>query len=69
MTVDRLSATHVRVAVTDESAEVPFRSAPHPCDESGRGLFLVDVLACSTGTTPTPPGKHVWAELDREGRR
>ncbi|WP_245996346.1 ATP-binding protein [Streptomyces armeniacus] len=58
----------LRIEVTDARAErLPGtrRHAPHPDDESGRGLLLVGALADRWGVIPGPvPGKTVWAELD-----
>ncbi|MFC8566189.1 ATP-binding protein [Streptomyces sp. NPDC057245] len=57
----------VRVEVSDAAADrrppvVPPSACPD--GESGRGLFLVDVLAASWGWEPRRPlGKTVWAEL------
>ncbi|MFC4110979.1 ATP-binding protein [Nonomuraea zeae] len=36
---------------------------PDPVEESGRGLFLLDVLACCWGVEYTATGKVVWFEL------
>ncbi|MBQ1091566.1 ATP-binding protein [Streptomyces sp. B93] len=61
------AANHVRIEVTDAAPPPdlpPAPTPPHPEDESGRGLLLVDVLATHWGTTPHPSeGKTVWAEL------
>jgi anti-sigma regulatory factor (Ser/Thr protein kinase) len=41
---------HVRVEVTDLGADTsPTARRPEPGSESGRGLFLVDALACEWG--------------------
>ncbi|MGW0555595.1 ATP-binding protein [Streptomyces sp. NPDC002926] len=56
----------IRIEVSDAASERPPSNAatPSPDDESGRGLFLVDVLASSWGATPRVPiGKTVWAEV------
>ncbi|MEU1042208.1 ATP-binding protein [Streptomyces sp. NPDC005551] len=57
----------VRVEVADAvSAKHPPAEppVPDPGGESGRGLFLVDVLAVRWGSEPRHPvGKTVWAEL------
>lgn len=34
--------------------------------ESGRGLFIISVLASTTGSRYEPTGKVVWVELDTE---
>lgn len=57
----------IRIEVSDACPErPPARSAaPSPDDESGRGLYLVDVLATRWGATPRDPvGKTVWAEVE-----
>ncbi|MFF8099877.1 ATP-binding protein [Streptomyces sp. NPDC016640] len=57
----------VRIEVADAASDrrpptVP--SSPCPDGESGRGLFLVDVLAERWGWEPRDPvGKTVWAEV------
>ncbi|OII61755.1 hypothetical protein BJP40_30540 [Streptomyces sp. CC53] len=58
----------LRVEVTDTRGDriPPARPQPPAGDaESGRGLLIVDGLACRWGvTTGPPPRKTVWAELD-----
>lgn len=64
VTVTRLTARRVRVAVVDLSAELP---SPQRCGgdvESGRGLTIVDALSVQWGVDPLPWGKRVWAELE-----
>ena len=61
----------IGVAVHDEGADVPSRSAPAvPASSSteGRGLVIVDRLSTSWGVVPdvSPPGKTVWFRLDDE---
>ncbi|MEU4225920.1 ATP-binding protein [Nonomuraea sp. NPDC026600] len=34
-----------------------------PGDEQGRGLYMIDLLACCWGSESTPEGKTVWFEL------
>ena len=57
----------VRVEVTDTRGErLPVVAGfVDPEAESGRGLLLVEALACRWGVMPRPdgPGKTVWAEL------
>ncbi|QQC92025.1 ATP-binding protein [Streptomyces alfalfae] len=57
----------VRVEVTDTRAErLPVvAGVVDPEAERGRGLLLVEALACRWGVMPRPdgPGKTVWAEL------
>jgi anti-sigma regulatory factor (Ser/Thr protein kinase) len=55
----------VTVAVADGS---PGRPQPRDADddaEGGRGLTLIDLVATETGVRPKPPGKTVWAALQR----
>jgi anti-sigma regulatory factor (Ser/Thr protein kinase) len=55
----------VTVAVADGS---PGRPQPRDADEDaegGRGLTLIDLVAAETGVRPKPPGKTVWAALQR----
>ncbi|WP_420802369.1 ATP-binding protein [Streptomyces taklimakanensis] len=58
----------VRVEVSDASSDRPPIEPFDPScdDESGRGLYLVDVLADRWGVAPREPagsvGKTVWAE-------
>lgn len=55
----------VVVAVRDGSAVPP---APRDADveaEGGRGMLLVDLLTAEHGVRPQPPGKTVWARLQR----
>ncbi|TDB88484.1 ATP-binding protein [Actinomadura sp. 7K534] len=57
------TGTRLRIEVHDESAAVP---RPRPVDlmeETGRGWFLVAVLAERHGTDHTPSGKSVWCEV------
>ncbi|MFF7309595.1 ATP-binding protein [Streptomyces sp. NPDC008137] len=61
------AANLFRVEVTDAASAKRLPTFPPsscPEGESGRGLFLVDVLAVRWGTTPRRPGgKTVWAEV------
>ncbi|AOU77436.1 ATP-binding protein [Streptomyces physcomitrii] len=64
----RLSLTRpadglVRIGVVDRSFRAPALQRAGECGEGGRGLALVDALACRWGTDPLPWGKRVWAEL------
>lgn len=62
----------VRVEVADAAGgKKPAAATPlvPPEGESGRGLFLVDVLAERWGWEPREPvGKTVWAECALDGR-
>ena len=55
----------VLVAVEDGSPERPQARAAGLDAEGGRGLLLVDLLAAEHGVRPGPPGKTVWALLQR----
>jgi hypothetical protein len=52
----------VLCAVSDPSDEVPEPREPDWCDETGRGLHVVESLCDDWGcTAPSPKGKVVWA--------
>lgn len=54
----------VLLAIQDESAAAPVRSAPDVMDVSGRGLMIVEVLSHKWGTSPDGHGfKSVWASF------
>jgi anti-sigma regulatory factor (Ser/Thr protein kinase) len=56
----------IRIEVSDAFPDRPPTRphSPSPDDESGRGLFLVDLLATRWGVAPrVPVGKTVWAEV------
>ncbi|MGI5466217.1 ATP-binding protein [Streptomyces sp. CA-132043] len=59
----------LRIEFHDDGRDpVPVRLPPHragPCEESGRGLFLVQQLADHWGSTHSTrtAGKVIWAEL------
>ncbi|CAM5707453.1 non-specific serine/threonine protein kinase OS=Streptomyces alboniger OX=132473 GN=CP975_29145 PE=3 SV=1 [Streptomyces alboniger] len=57
----------VRIEVTDTRGErLPVVAGVlDPDAETGRGLLLVEAMACRWGVLPRPdgPGKTVWAEL------
>ena len=55
----------VLVAVEDGSPERPQARAGGVDAEGGRGLLLIDLLAAEHGVRPGPPGKTVWALLQR----
>ncbi|GGT29108.1 hypothetical protein GCM10010254_57150 [Streptomyces chromofuscus] len=67
VTVRRLGATRVRVAVIDKSRDLPELVAPCDDDEHGRGLALVDAFSAQWGTDPLNWGKRVWADLESPG--
>ncbi|PJE95423.1 hypothetical protein CUT44_23655 [Streptomyces carminius] len=64
--VHEAGAGLLRVEVSDDSPLWPpaVPALPSGEEESGRGLFLVDVLADCWGVAPCEPaGKTVWAEV------
>jgi anti-sigma regulatory factor (Ser/Thr protein kinase) len=52
-----------RIEVHDLSPRLPEQRHADDYDESGRGCFLVEALAASTGAYATASGKAVWFEL------
>ncbi|KAB1141128.1 ATP-binding protein [Streptomyces luteolifulvus] len=69
LTVGRPSTTWVRVGVLDQAPwRLPVLSPADDDDEAGRGLLLIDAVACRWGydlhsSGRRPWGKEVWAEL------
>ncbi len=60
------TAEALRLEVSDTRTErLPELRLPRdPADdECGRGLLLVEALACRWGVEPRSPGKCVWAEV------
>jgi len=53
----------LRCEVEDASRELPRVRKNRPFDEGGRGLQLLDMLACCWGGARTTTGKAVWFEL------
>lgn len=53
----------VRAEVTDQSTRPVRRRQLEALSESGRGLFLVDLLSTRWGADATTEGKTVWAEI------
>lgn len=53
----------LRCEVEDSDPHLPGLPETRAFDESGRGLQLVDMLACCWGSVRTPVGKIVWFEL------
>ncbi|MFD9107058.1 ATP-binding protein [Streptomyces bottropensis] len=53
----------LRVEVTDVDPTPVRASEADAMEESGRGLFLVDVLATAWGSEPCEAGKKTWFEL------
>jgi anti-sigma regulatory factor (Ser/Thr protein kinase) len=50
----------VRIEVSDDGPGAPARRSPDPLSPSGRGLWIVDLLADQWGVTPVAGGKRVW---------
>ncbi|MFC4591800.1 AAA family ATPase [Sphaerisporangium corydalis] len=63
VTITRLAADLVRVAVTDRSVRRPTPRTASVDDEGGRGLAIVAALAETTGTDTFTWGKRIWAQL------
>ena len=62
--VQRLPAGGIRLAVSDAApGDWPQVNKPGVDQESGRGMWLVDKLSNSWGTTRGRSGKTVWFEL------
>jgi signal transduction histidine kinase len=53
----------LRCEVEDDSTEVPLMRRNRTWGETGRGLHLLDMLACCWGSARTSSGKTVWFEL------
>ncbi|MFF4620003.1 ATP-binding protein [Nonomuraea jabiensis] len=53
----------LRCEVEDENPDLPQMRVVDADAESGRGLFLVDLLSCCWGGVRTARGKAVWFEL------
>ncbi|MET9239311.1 ATP-binding protein [Nonomuraea sp. NPDC003709] len=53
----------LRCEVEDENPVLPHMRVVDADAESGRGLFLVDVLSCCWGGERTARGKAIWFEL------
>ncbi|MFC7723282.1 ATP-binding protein [Nonomuraea recticatena] len=57
----------LRCEVGDAEDTLPEMRSAYKDDESGRGLFLLDMLSCCWGTDRTSAGKVVWFELPVKG--
>jgi len=53
----------VFVAVADASPDLPVLRNAGGDEESGRGMFLVDLLSTAWGVAQRPVGKEVWLTL------
>ncbi len=64
LTISRIGADRVRVAVTDHAPGVSVRVRDANDDaEGGRGLFLVEHLSAGWGSAVDDTGKTIWFEL------
>ncbi|KUJ67807.1 phosphatase [Streptomyces albus subsp. albus] len=54
----------LRLDVADASDELPHRRQPGELASSGRGLWLMDMLADAWGVDPRGPGKAIWFQLN-----
>ena len=66
--VERPGDHLVRITTFDRSRGVPHIIRASQTAESGRGMAVVEALACRWGITPKPWGKGVWAECAIPGR-
>lgn len=60
--VERPGEHLVRISTFDRSRAVPHVRQASDTAESGRGMTVVEALACRWGIEPKPWGKGVWAE-------
>ncbi|MFF0386896.1 ATP-binding protein [Streptomyces sp. NPDC004286] len=65
VTLTLMRDTGVRVAVTDESTQLPVMRSADELAESGRGLHLIEAASTRWGVLPFAWGKQVWAEVSR----
>ncbi|GIH72866.1 ATP-binding protein [Sphaerimonospora thailandensis] len=57
----------LRCEVEDTGHLLPQPGEADDFDESGRGLRILDLMACCWGATHTPAGKVMWFELSGDG--
>jgi anti-sigma regulatory factor (Ser/Thr protein kinase) len=57
------AGTRLRIEVHDQSAAVPRARQVDLMEETGRGWFLIAVMADRHGTDHTTSGKCVWCEV------
>ena len=63
----RVSTNFIRVEVADRSPMLPWiPEPPSPDAETGRGLWLVNLLSSKWGVQKAQGGKVVWFELRPE---
>ncbi|WP_436789901.1 ATP-binding protein [Yinghuangia sp. YIM S10712] len=60
-----LGGSALRIEVTDLGPGLPYPRTAEPEDKSGRGLWLVQLLANRWGFTRWADGKSAWCELAR----
>ncbi|MFF4902838.1 SpoIIE family protein phosphatase [Streptomyces sp. NPDC001068] len=69
----RVTGGRVRLEVRDSDTDPPVPTAYSLSEEGsaraehGRGLYLVDALACTWNTSPSGRGKTVWLEMEIPG--
>jgi serine/threonine-protein kinase RsbW len=63
VTVARVGAERIRIAVDDDSDDYPCTRPGVKGQESGWGWSIVGQLAARVGVDETPEGKTVWAEI------
>lgn len=56
--------SRIRIEVADHDPSPPVLTEPNPLQEGGRGMVIVNRYSTVWGSTPTPGGKTVWAEID-----
>ncbi|MEU8757616.1 SpoIIE family protein phosphatase [Streptomyces sp. NPDC048659] len=61
------SRRRLRVEVADASDELPHKRHPGEMASSGRGLWLMEMLADAWGVDPRGEGKATWFELHESG--
>ncbi|MFF9091412.1 ATP-binding protein [Streptomyces sp. NPDC014991] len=66
VTVRRLAAGMVQVAVVDMSRAMPVLLPSTEDAVDGRGLAIIDAVSTKWGTDLLPWGKRVWADLEPE---
>ena len=60
-----VTATTIRVEVTDRHPELPVMRSPEANESSGRGMRIVDQTATRWGVQARRTGKCVWFEVPR----
>jgi anti-sigma regulatory factor (Ser/Thr protein kinase) len=65
LTISRPGDGAVLIQVRDSGPGEPELRAAGPCEEDGRGLFIVQAYAADWGWRPEADGKTVWARCAR----